>query len=220
MSDKRKTTYHSFLVNNSPLRVKVLSGAIKSKFPARADGSGAYFVGLEYDGQQFNYTSENDGVAKFLGRYEGQEITIEATGRGEDARINVKGSTENNRETSPEGHSASTRQPSARPEPSIGSSTQGTEKSAINDFKQRIIQIANAFWIIRRGIALEIEQAKKEGFDTPMAMIQAQVSTAFIKLDKSGLIDLLPTKPMWPQEEKQPEGPAPKGTDPAEDPEW
>lgn len=93
MPEKAKTLYNSGLQNPTVLTVK--SGAMVSKFgKKKPDDPGYEYIYVEINGQPFSYSAENRRCASTLAGYKGQEITVQAQGRGADAELVVTGAQE------------------------------------------------------------------------------------------------------------------------------
>lgn len=81
-----KTLYHSELVKLSPVQVTVKTDVLDSKFKDKPP-----YVGLKIDGEERNYSTENDECAAFFDGQKGRTFTIVAEGREDDATITYVG---------------------------------------------------------------------------------------------------------------------------------
>lgn len=76
-----KTLYHSQLKALGPTRVTVKSDVLKSKF-SKPNAPKPDYVILEINGEDFNYSSENEGCADFFNGSKGKTFTLIAEGGG------------------------------------------------------------------------------------------------------------------------------------------
>ncbi len=64
-------------------------------------------------------------------------------------------------------------------------------------FSGEIMRCCNAFYLIEGRMREEAEQSRLQGFETTPEHLQAKVSSAFIHLDRAGLVSKLDTTPAW-----------------------
>lgn len=196
----KKSQYHSALVANSPLTVRVVSEPRESKYRKQGE-PGHLYVKLAHDGYEFSYGAENEACAKPFEGKQGQDVTIEATGRGNDARIRLNGqqsADSSNREAT-----------GARPNTSAGSRQREINQNASSsDLEDSLARICNAQYLVKKAVKEQWENAAIDGivsqFDTldGVAHFQADCSSAFIKLDRAGLVESLSSKPAWKEVKK------------------
>jgi hypothetical protein len=174
MIGDKKGIYHSTLVHFGPARVTVKSDVLKSK---KGD---SYFVILEHEGQEQYYNIENAECAEpFKGR-KGQDITIKGTGSRDDARIEIEGVTERK-----------TEQPQ-----------QVSPEKALDVASDEVARVMNAFYLIMQSADNLRGQSKVDGVEMTDDQFQAICSSAFIHLDRQGLIASMPTTPVWSKNEQ------------------
>jgi hypothetical protein len=83
-----KNLYHSALVKLGQVMVTVKSDVLKSQFPNKPD-----YVVMEINGEDFNYTTENDACAEFFRGQKGATMALSAEGRKEEAALTYLGDT-------------------------------------------------------------------------------------------------------------------------------
>ncbi len=71
------------------------------------------------------------------------------------------------------------------------------EQSPSEAFADELARCCNAFYLIEEKMLEEVEQSKIQGFTTTPEHLQAKVSSAFIHLDRSGLMSKLPIDKVW-----------------------
>lgn len=101
-----KTLYHSELCKLSPVQVTVKSDVMESKFKGKPP-----YVVLKLDGEERNYSCENDDCAEFFDGQKGRTFTIVAEGREDAATITYVGESA----AEPEAPPAEERRKPARP---------------------------------------------------------------------------------------------------------
>lgn len=87
---ENKTVYHSALVAAGEVEITMTQN---EESPSKFDKS-KYIIGFKYDGQEHFYQTENERCGKALAGYKGKTITVVASGRGDDADVEVLGETE------------------------------------------------------------------------------------------------------------------------------
>lgn len=195
LDTSKKSQYHSALVANSPLKARVLNEPRESKYRKPGE-SGHLYVKLAVGEYEFAYGAENeDCAAPFEGK-QGQDVTIVATGRGQDARISLNGqqsadsSSQGGCSARPDGKRVST------PPPEHQNDSSATLEASL-------AQICNAQYLIKEAVKNQWENAALNGIVSQFATLdgvahfQADCSSAFIKLDRAGLVESLSTKPAW-----------------------
>lgn len=65
------------------------------------------------------------------------------------------------------------------------------------EFRKELVKVLNAFYLIEKGVATESAQNIVNGFTTTETHMQAKCSTAFIHLDRMGLVSQMPEIPLW-----------------------
>jgi hypothetical protein len=106
-----KTIWHSELCKLSPLQIRIKSDVLKSKFKGKPD-----YVVIEVDGEERNYSTENEECADFFNGQKGRKFTIVAEGREAEAVINYVGEPANE----PEGDEEETPSRSRPPKKPVG----------------------------------------------------------------------------------------------------
>lgn len=81
-----KTLYHGELRKLSPVRVTVKSDVLESKYAGKPP-----YVVLAINGDERNYTTENQGCAAFFDGRKGETFTLIAEGQREEATITYVG---------------------------------------------------------------------------------------------------------------------------------
>lgn len=85
MIGEKATLYHSALVHAGPVEVTITCDKpIRSRFDGKPD-----YISLKHEGASHTYNIENQACADALTGLKGQVVTIEATGREDDAAIYV-----------------------------------------------------------------------------------------------------------------------------------
>lgn len=196
LDQSKKSQYHSALVANSPITVRVVSEPRESKYRKQGE-SGHLYVKLDADGYEFAYGAENEDCARPFEGKQGQTLTITATGRGQDARIKLQGE-----QSAPEA-------PRNPPKPLVGSTCHPdnqNDSSAV--LEACLAQVNNALYLIKREVRSQWENASIDGvvpqFETldGKAHFQAECSIAWGYLKDHGLIDKLSVKPVWKEAKK------------------
>lgn len=198
----KKSQYHSALVANSPITVRVVSEPRESKYRKPGE-SGHLYVKLAIDNYEFAYGAENEACAKPFEGKQGQDVTIEATGRGNDARIRLQGD-----RSADSGNREAT---GARPNTQRALTPPKEHQNDSTGFDDLLQQICNAQYLIFKAEKHRWEQMIPDGmvpeFDTLVgnAHFQADCSSAFIKLDRAGEVEELSTAPIWREKGQQEE---------------
>lgn len=196
LDTSKKSQYHSALAANSPLTVQVVAEPRESKYKKQGE-AGHLYVKLNHDGYEFTYGAENEACAKPFEGKQGETIAITASGRGDSARISIQGENPDSRvEQAPRPEQKKVLTPQTE-----------VHDDSYQDFRHALMRVMNAFWLIERGVGVESDQSKVNGFDTSEAHLQAKCSTAFIHLDKLGLVKAMPDKPIWGAKEPKKELP-------------
>lgn len=185
LNTSKKSQYHSALAE--PIRVRVESGAMTSKFKAEGE-SGHYYVYLEHDGYKFAYSAENKRCADTLAAHKGDEITIQAEGRGEDAEIKVLNSDGT--------HEAPAQRTASQP-----------ARSKSPDMNKELTKMMNIFYIIEDAVKRESEQSEVNGVPFDASNFGGKCSQTFRELYHEGVFDSVPNdRPIWSSEKKNATG--------------
>lgn len=110
------------------VEIEVASDVLESKYPGKPP-----YVGLKIDGEDYNYTTENDECAAFFDGLKGQTLTVVASGGGrgkeDTARVELAGdaptpkakATPAAKSTQPAAKSPAAAKPAAKaPHPQLG----------------------------------------------------------------------------------------------------
>ena len=140
-----KNIYQSELMTLGPVRVKVKTDVMASKFKGKPN-----YVVLEMDGAERNYTCENEACEAALRGLKGRTIMIEATGSREEAAIKVLGAGQ-----APEGAKTGRDVPQNEPEPPNRVNTpQPPQKAATGQPKHEPVYGPTAGMAVNNAIAI------------------------------------------------------------------
>lgn len=189
MLGDKKSIYHSYLAKAGPVQVTITSDVLTSKYKKEGE-AGHYYVNLSHEGSEQSYPIENHQGKEALSGLRGQTVTLIATGYREDAHIEVQDS------------QGSTQAPKASPPRSSSqgvSTPQPPKQDALEAFQDELARVNNALHLIKIAVSNQRDQypVSNKGEEMSMEHFQAECATAFIHLDRSGLIAQLPTAPVW-----------------------
>lgn len=88
---EKQTVYHSELVANSPIHVKITCAAPQPSKYSKPGAEKPPQIAFSADGKNHFYVVENDACGAALTGYNGRMVTITATGSRDDAAIEVAG---------------------------------------------------------------------------------------------------------------------------------
>jgi hypothetical protein len=212
-----KNLYHSELVKMGPINVTVKTDVMPSKFK----GKNAYVV-LSIDGEERQYTTENDECADFFDGQKGATLTIEASGSREEAKIEYLGTPAEEDEAPPEkakakgkGPPPRAKGPEKRPEPRnvMGGLPATKEQSAppakapeprspakhpdeSPEMRARKLaaKLANC-WLIAYAAANHAREQVRAQFnqEVPESLFQGCIGTLLIQMSRDGMHHQLPT---------------------------
>lgn len=87
---EKQTVYHSQLVAESPLVVKITSDVLKSKWKDQATGADKFYVNFEHNSHKHSLNLENQNCEQAVAGLSGQLVTITASGSRDDAALDVQ----------------------------------------------------------------------------------------------------------------------------------
>jgi hypothetical protein len=169
--------YHSQLVTESPITIKITSDSLESKFPK---GYGRY-INFECYGKKHTYIIENEQCDRALDGLKNQTVTITASGRGDDAMIEVE----------PQGDQPQAQRTAAAAQrQSAPQSQQQHPSDPVLAFKSKLMRRLAALAIIDSSLSA-LEQIT--GLMSPEERQHVRTSL-FISMEREGAVDSLSAK--------------------------
>lgn len=192
----KQTVYHSALVANSPVEMKMLSDKPEEKFKHLQM---AFVCG----GDTHYYRIENEDCGKALSGYKGQTITINASGREDEATIEVE--TSENRGRAPQREERREEpKPERRQEAQRQQPPALTEEDRAHFFKAAKVYGARCSVLMRVAMKFANEILRAElGDEYNSEDIRAMAATLFIEM--RGHLDISKLPSTWIDTKKAPE---------------
>lgn len=219
--------YHSDLTKAGDIVVTITSeGPQKSKYAGKPN-----FIGFQCDGKSHTLSIENDAIGEALTGFKGQTVMLRASGRGENATIEVldAGSAPTPPPARPPAQApakaapakAAPAAPAAANRPASAPHTPESELKAYNQMRRLVAQtgltIENCLRASRAAFhrAFNVTDEGAEAFDGKfMADIRATANTQFIEVKNLVSFPALPTKAPDPNAAKPPPPPPPPPPEP------
>lgn len=84
-----------------------------------------------------------------------------------------------------------------KPKEKIVGTTHVELEDSVQILRHELMRCCNALYLIERAITVESDQSEINGFTSTDEHKRAKCATAFIHLDRMGLVSKLPDKPVW-----------------------
>ncbi len=199
--------YHSDIVKAGDVVVTITSeGPQKSKFAGKPN-----FIGFKCEGKDHTLNIENDAIGELLTGWKGQTVTLRASGRGDDATIEVLAADE---------PPPAARKPApARPAPAANKPAPAQHKPAADParaFQSAKIYMAQVSVLMEMALKASAAVCKKALPNATTEDVRAIAATIFIESKGLTQITNLPTKYPDASAPPKPEPPPPPPPPPPE----
>lgn len=200
----KKTIYHSSLVQAGECTATIKSDPLKSKF--QKDGKDSYYSVLVINGNEHQLQLENDSCRSAMTGYKNQTVGLKASGRGDDASIEVEGIAVGSGQ--PEQQPAPRQQPQSsgqhgalmqQPQQESSKPPVGTSPDqALKEARETIMRITNLHLLCARAVGQYEAPAFKAqtGDELSESQRQGAVASIFIEACRSGLVRSMSPHPL------------------------
>ena len=160
---------------------------------------GHFFVNFEHDGNQHQYIAENEQCADTMAEHNGQSITIRATGRDQQAAIEILSTNGTVQQRKP-----AQQQSQGTSQASVTRPASANPEDAIKQVRGNLMQSANGMLLcLDAAEYISAQYEEKHKAQMTAEQFQAITSSLFIALDRSGHVAKLSKHPVKPRTTKQ-----------------